>query len=476
LTTSASMDAAMPVDASTVRRRIVVATSDVLGARMAGPAIRATRVAAALSAEHDVELVTLTSSGYEDPRYRTTATDAAGLAARARVAEVVVVQGDVFDRCPQLSRTPAVVVCDMYDPIHLEQLEQARDLGERRRRDVVRRCSVMINAQLLRGDFFLCASDKQRDFWLGQLAALGRVNPVSYDDDQTLRRLIDVAPFGTPGDPPVRTGPGARGVIPGIEPGDELLLWGGGVYNWFDPLTLVEAVHRLRQRRPRLRLLFLGMKHPNADVPEMAMAYRTRRRSDELGLTGSAVFFNEQWVAYDRRQDYLLEADIGVSTHLDHVETAFSFRTRVLDYLWAGLPVLTTAGDTLADLVEERGLGLTVSAQDVDALAAAIDGLLGDQALWARCRQAVEVLQPELTWEVALRPLLAFCRGPHRAPDLLDGPSTAGVRAPLRHPRAGVGWVAGDLRLVREHLGEGGPALLAARVLSRLRHRLAGRR
>ncbi len=462
--------------AATVRRRIVVATSDVLGDRMAGPAIRATRIAAALSAEHDVELVTLTQSSYDDPRYRTSATDAAGLVARAGEADIVVAQGDVFDRCPALSRTPGIVVCDLYDPIHLEQLEQARDLGEKRRRDVVRRCSVMINAQILRGDFFLCASDKQRDFWLGQLAALGRVNPVSYDDDQTLRRLIDVAPFGTQSEPPMRTGPGVRGVLPGIDHGDELLLWGGGVYNWFDPLTLVEAVHRLRERRPRLRLLFLGMKHPNADVPEMAMALRTRRLSDELGLTGNRVFFNEQWVAYDRRQDYLLDADVGVSTHLDHVETAFSFRTRVLDYLWAGLPVLTTEGDTLADLVAERGLGLTVPAQDVDAVAAAIDRLLGDQALRERCRQAVAALQPELTWEVALRPLLAFCRDPRRAPDLLDARSTTGVRAPLRHPRAGLGWVASDLELVRDHLGEGGPALLAARVVSRLRHRLAGRR
>ena len=47
------------------------------------------------------------------------------------------------------------------------------------------------------------------------------------------------------------------------------------------------------------------------------------------------MFFNEDWVAYDDRQNYLLEADVGVSTHLDHVETEFSFRTRILDYLWA---------------------------------------------------------------------------------------------------------------------------------------------
>ena len=62
------------------------------------------------------------------------------------------------------------------------------------------------------------------------------------------------------------------------------------------------------------------------------------------------MFFNEGWVDYDDRQNYLLESDIGVSTHLDHIETAFSFRTRILDYLWASLPIVATAGDSFADI------------------------------------------------------------------------------------------------------------------------------
>ena len=98
------------------------------------------------------------------------------------------------------------------------------------------------------------------------------------------------------------------------------------------------------------------------------------------------MFFNEGWVEYDQRQNYLLEADIGVSTHLDHVETAFSFRTRVLDYLWAALPVVATAGDSLSGLVEARGLGLTVPPGDVDALETALFRLLDDKALAVACR------------------------------------------------------------------------------------------
>jgi hypothetical protein len=42
---------------------------------------------------------------------------------------------------------------------------------------------------------------------------------------------------------------------------------------------------------------------------------------------------------------------VGVSTHRDHLETRLSFRTRMLDYIWAGLPIVCTDGDHFASLV-----------------------------------------------------------------------------------------------------------------------------
>ena len=104
----------------------------------------------------------------------------------------------------------------------------------------------------------------------------------------------------------------------------------------------------------------------------MEMNARARALADELGLTGTHVFFHE-WIDYDARQNFLLESDIGVSTHFDHVETAFSFRTRVLDYLWAGLPTVVTEGDVLAELITEHDAGAAVPAEDVDALELALD-------------------------------------------------------------------------------------------------------
>ena len=34
-------------------------------------------------------------------------------------------------------------------------------------------------------------------------------------------------------------------------------------------------------------------------------------------------FFNDGWVPYEQRQDYLLDADIGITTYQDSLETHF---------------------------------------------------------------------------------------------------------------------------------------------------------
>ncbi|HVF13753.1 MAG TPA: glycosyltransferase, partial [Acidimicrobiales bacterium] len=312
------------------------------------------------------------------------------------------------------------------------------------------------------------------DFWLGQLAALGRVNPRTYDEDETLRSLLDIVPFGIPDEPPVRTRPAIKGVVPGIGPEDKVILWGGGIYNWFDPLTLLRAIDRLRPRHPEARLFFLGLTHPNPDIPTMRMAVDARRLSDSLGLTGTHVFFNEGWVDYDDRQNYLLDAHIGVSTHLDHVEAALSFRTRILDYLWASLPVVATRGDSLAGVIDQRGLGITVPPDDVDALVEALSTLLVDDGRRASCSANAAALVPELVWSRALAPLVEFCRNPRRAPDLTDRDMVAGMRHDLvAVPKRWRG-LAYDVRTGLDHLRSGGPRLVLAKAAGRLRRLVGG--
>lgn len=450
--------------------RILVITPDVLSARMAGPAIRAWNIAAALQADgqgHEVSLVSTDRCDIDEAKFDVRYVAARDLGQLAKDYDVLVVQGFVTYHCRELLSLGKILIVDWYDPLHLEQLEQLRDLDERMRRTTIDLTVRMLNEQAAHGEFFLCANEAQRALWTGFLSAMGRVNPLVYDVDPSLDGLIAIVPFGLSDEPPHPTIPGPRESIASIGPDDELVLWAGGIYNWFDPLTLIEAVARLAVRRPRLRLLFMGMVHPSADPAVLSMAQRARRLSDELGLTGRHVFFNEQWVPYRDRASYLLDADIGVSTHLVHAETRYSFRTRMLDYLWAGLPIVCTEGDGFAERVAQRDLGRVVPQRDVDALVTALDDLLGDPEGRAAMGRRVSAEAETMTWSEALRPLVEFCRIPRPAADsVIDRRRVLRQSVPPSTP------VHRAVMRARELAAEGGLPLLRRRAGAYARRRL----
>jgi glycosyltransferase involved in cell wall biosynthesis len=455
--------------------KVVVATADVLGASMAGPAIRAWQFAAALAdAGHEVQLrSTAGCTRDSDGRF-----EVGMLTTVDTSVDVWVVQGSVLQNFPAIADGDACVVVDLYDPYHLENLELSKDRSHRDRMAVVHNATAILNRAMRRGDFFLTASEKQRDFWIGALASLGRVNALTYDADPSLRSLLDLVPFGVDATPPAATVPALRGVMPGIGADDLVLLWGGGLYNWFDPQTLVRAVGIVAADVPNVRLVFLGGKHPNPAVPAMKTAAETRLVADDLGLTGKHVFFNEGWVPYDDRGSFLLEADIGVSTHLDHVETAFSFRTRILDYLWAGLPVVATAGDVFGEVIVSTGIGRTVPAEDVDALVQVLKELLTDADARRSCAAASLELSASYRWDAVLQPLLAYCRAPERAPDLVDPIAQWNLRRPfdpVRAPTPVAGW-RGEVALAKQYLDKGGAGLLVKRVATRAAKLARGQR
>ena len=401
---------------------ILILTADRLGKKMAGPAIRCWEMAKLLSKTHKVTLGTTTPPELDHPDFDVVQVNSERIDELLPSTDVVIFQGFIMFFYPQIAASGVPVLVDIYDPFHLEGLELRKEEAPIERFATARSDTRILNEQLERGDFFVCASDKQRDFWLGQMTAIGRINPATYDQDASLRKLIDVAPFGLPTEPPVKVDKVVKGVIPGIDEDDFLLLWGGGIYNWFDPLTLVRAVGQVAEEHPDVKLFFLGSAHPNPDVPQMRMAVAAYRLAEELGLLGKHVFFNPGWVEYEKRADYLLEADLGVSTHFDHVETAFSYRTRILDYLWAGLPIVATQGDSLSRMVTTEGLGITVAPENVDELAEAIKRLRNDRDLYATCKANVEALAPTMTWEHALAPIVEFCRLPRNAADRVGKP------------------------------------------------------
>lgn len=394
--------------------RVLIITHDVVDEKMAGPAIRCWEFARALGRGAEVTLATPHASSLSPREFELLRYGDERLEDLARASDVIILSGATLWHFPFLRSVGAALVVDVYDPFLLESLPMLsrQPVIERRRRHA--ETLDALTDLLIWGDYFICSSEKQRDYWLGWLNALGRVNPSTYDDDPTLRQLIDVVPFGIPDEPPEHTHPVVKGVRPGVAPTDHVILWGGGVYNWFDPLTLIRAMERVAAQRDDVKLVFLGIRHPNPEVGGGEMAERALALSRELDLYEKSIFFND-WTPYDERQNYLLEADVGISLHFAHVETRFSFRTRLLDYIWAGLPIIVTRGGVLSSLVKEHQLGWTVDYESVDEVTQAI--LRSAESPREGFQDRFADVAPELRWRTVTEPLKNFCHHARRAAD-----------------------------------------------------------
>lgn len=398
---------------------MLIVSHEALGAKMSGPAIRYWQLACALAKKHSVCLAVPDDPALERKGLEVMGYQRAGghsLSRLAADADAIIVAGFLLRRYPFLKETGKPLIVDLYDPFILENLEIHKTKPVDTQMETHTVNLSVLNEQLRLGDFFLCAHEAQRDFWLGMLAANNRINPCTLADDCTLRRLIDVVPFGLPEDPPQHRRQVLKGVTPGIDTEDKVVYWGGGMWEWFDPLTAIHAIVQAAEVHSDLRLFFAGTRHPNPDVPPMRMCEAARQLSDDLGVTDQLVFFNE-WVPYEERANYLLEADIGISLHFEHVETRLSFRTRLLDYIWAGLPMVVTSGDTLSELVAERQLGLTVEPGDVAGVRDALLSLLEESDLRRDATSRFSGVQSDFTWERVAEPLMTFCDEPYRAAD-----------------------------------------------------------
>lgn len=388
---------------------------------MAGPAIRSWEFAKALSGHFSTTLAAPDISAlppqefdflpfsFDDRTSRQALADHL-----ANEADVVIASGHVAQKLPFLCDLAIPWVADAYIPFPLEVLALHRvsdsDVAEQAYEVAWRSTRKMADC----ADFFICASERQRDFWIGVLTACGRLRPQVYAADPEGRNLIDVVPFGCSPFPPVAK-PVLKGQWPGLAPEDKVILWGGGIWDWLDPITLIRAMPHILDRHPEARLVFLGADHPDSvRVPQMRRAREARSLSREMGMDNKTVLWGG-WVPYEERGAYLLEADVGVSLHRRGLEARLAFRTRLLDAIWAGLPMVLSPGDVLAEVFVRGGLGVMVDYGSVDQVADAIGDLLDEPNRREARQKTFEELRNAFGWDRVIEPLVRFCEAPRQA-------------------------------------------------------------
>jgi hypothetical protein len=299
------------------------------------------------------------------------------------------------------------VVVDLYDPFLVENMSYHRELGLQ----PFRTDHATWRLQMGRGDFFLCSSAEQRLYYLGWLTALGRVNPLVLEADPTLCRLIAELPFGTPDEEPAPP-PLRSDVLAGVDL-DAPLLYFGGIYDWYDPEVVLEALPAVLERDPQAVVVFVD--HPHPELTPQSAAARARETAECRGWLGTTVRF-ESWRPFERRFELAQVCDLAVVSHRPGFETDLSLRTRLVDLMWLGLPAVVTAGGTMARVVGETGAGVVVPPSDPGALAEAVTGFLADPDKRQRAAAAARAWAAGRTWSRVAGPLLQFADTPRRDP------------------------------------------------------------
>src|SRR4030042_3693 len=208
-------------------KHILIISGDLVDSNMGGVGVRYWEIAHALAKHCSVTLAAPHKIDLQSDAVNLVAFDLehGDIRELALQADVIVTHACVRHFHPYLKDLGIRMAIDLYVPHLLESLVWHAD---DKLDDLIPAYQeyLRIQLELLRaGDFFFCASERQRDYWLGWLHAQKRINPHTYHQDPTLRKLIDVIPFGLPAEPLEAKQRVLKGVHPGIGESDYVLLW-----------------------------------------------------------------------------------------------------------------------------------------------------------------------------------------------------------------------------------------------------------
>jgi hypothetical protein len=256
------------------------------------------------------------------------------------------------------------------------------------------------------GDFFITAGQRERYYLLGLLAASKKMSQVEHDQKDPLIHVIPITP---PTNPPVLT----KKIIE-KKPDELVLLVAGAFLPWYDYSTFFTALKLLiAQGKSNFKVLIMGgnirdRRFENI-VRKMGCSERLREKLIFTGL-----------VPFKQRSNYYLSADVAINIPSITIEDELSVRTRVIDYIWASLPILSPAQDEYSAAAISNGAGFLYQAGNSRSLADAISQIMDDRTQIEQAKSRMPLLlQNKFNLTNYISPLEAFIQNPYVDPTRL---------------------------------------------------------
>lgn len=277
--------------------------------------------------------------------------------------------------------TPTVL--DLHGPHMLEREFQCFD-------DRMSNARHKVSA-LRKADFFVCAGQKQRLYFMAWLVAAGL--PLE---------SLDIAVI------PVCLSPH----LPVHEwfDGEPVFVYGGVFLPWQNPSVGLHSLLRCMERTGKGRLKFFGGHHPSfteglREIKNFQVLERDLRGHAHVEYIG--------FVPHDRLIEEYRRAHVALDVMARNPERELAFTTRTVEYLWCGLPVIYQDFSELSPMIRKYEAGWVVNPADEAQVEAAIEeALTCPQEVRRRGENAQQLVREQLAWDKAIEPLDNFCRNP----------------------------------------------------------------
>ena len=216
-------------------------------------------------------------------------------------------------------------------------------------------------------DIFSCVSKRQEYALVGELGAAGRLNKYTSGYD-----FSTVIPCGMPQTDFEHKKNVIRG-LNGISDEDFVVLWTGGYNTWTDVDTLFKGLEIAISKNSRIKFVSTGGEIPEQDMntyPKFLEMIAGSKFKDNFVMNG--------WIAGEDVPNYYFEADIGINIDKNIYEVKLGSKSRILDWMRAGLCVLSSNVCELTEIMQNEKAGYTFLPQDPEDLAEKILYLSSD--------------------------------------------------------------------------------------------------
>lgn len=307
----------------------------------------------------------------------------------------------------------------------------------------------LVNA-IERGDHFSAVSGAQAHALIGQLGMAGRLTAALAGRD-----LVSVIPCGAERLEPAL---GADPLEDRVPSNAFVVVFSGSFNTWCDVATMITGAEMAMDVDPTLHVVATGGAIPGHDertYDEFRMRVTSSRHGSRFHALG--------WIERPVLARIYGRADVGLNVERALYERVLGAENRVVEWLYHGIPAVTTAASEAGRELVRRGLAFATPPGDPVGLAKVLIDLSRDRErvrrIGARCRVHAEA---DHNYAATAAPLVRWCADPRAASRAREGRLRVALAS---EPRALSG-------LLEDYLAEIPPHRLAYRSVRWLWRRL----